>query len=103
MFVSSEAHAASPIRFDDVKFGGGKDYHTLLAYGQAKTGSILTAVELADRLKEKGVLAYSLHPGSVYSILFASSMRNLILRLSNSHSNCGERQGRSHSVRYDPT
>lgn len=63
VFVASGAHARSPIRFDDLTFGDGKDYDPMVAYGQAKTANILTTLEFARRLHGEGILAYSLHPG----------------------------------------
>jgi len=84
--VSSFGHNTSPIRWSDINFNkkeldvpedektdlsqfppmmkwGLKDYPTWLAYGQSKTANALFAVELAKRLKSKGVAAFSLHPG----------------------------------------
>lgn len=63
IFVASEGHIFSPIRFDDVEFGKGKAYDKWQAYGQAKTANILTAVGLARKFQKDGVLAYSVHPG----------------------------------------
>ncbi len=34
-------------------------------YGQSKTGNILFAVEFTKRYKSQGIVANSLHPGSI--------------------------------------
>ena len=39
------------------------------AYGQSKTALILFSVELARRLGPKGLKAFSLHPGSIWTNL----------------------------------
>ncbi|MFC9501195.1 SDR family NAD(P)-dependent oxidoreductase [Streptomyces sp. NPDC056982] len=65
--VSSTGHHASPIRWDDVHWRNG--YDKWEAYGQAKTANALFAVQL-DRLgQERGVRAFSLHPGGILTPL----------------------------------
>ncbi|MFB6674803.1 SDR family NAD(P)-dependent oxidoreductase [Streptomyces sp. NPDC056390] len=65
--VSSTGHHASPIRWDDVHWRDG--YDKWEAYGQAKTANALFAVHL-DRLgQERGVRAFSLHPGGILTPL----------------------------------
>ncbi|MBQ1080641.1 SDR family NAD(P)-dependent oxidoreductase [Nocardiopsis sp. B62] len=65
--VSSAAHHASGIRWDDPWFERG--YDRWLAYGQAKTANALFAVHL-DRLGgARGVRAFSLHPGAILTPL----------------------------------
>lgn len=63
--VSSAGHVLSPVRFDDINFGNGKDYFGWPAYGQSKTANVLFARELAKRLADKGILSFSLHPGGI--------------------------------------
>ncbi|MCX4648601.1 SDR family NAD(P)-dependent oxidoreductase [Streptomyces sp. NPDC055059] len=65
--VSSTGHHASSIRWDDVHWRDG--YDKWEAYGQAKTANALFAVQL-DRLgQERGVRAFSLHPGGILTPL----------------------------------
>ncbi|MFF1395857.1 SDR family NAD(P)-dependent oxidoreductase [Streptomyces sp. NPDC058287] len=65
--VSSTGHHTSPIRWDDVHWSHG--YDKWEAYGQAKTANALFAVQL-DRLgQERGVRAFSLHPGGILTPL----------------------------------
>lgn len=65
--VSSAGHHRSPIRWDDVQWRHG--YDKWEAYGQAKTANALFAVHL-DRLgRERGVRAFSLHPGGILTPL----------------------------------
>lgn len=65
--VSSAGHHASPIRWDDVQFTGG--YDKWLAYGQSKTANALFVVHL-DRIgRDRGIRAFSLHPGKIFTPL----------------------------------
>lgn len=65
--VSSIGHHASPIRWADPHWRTG--YDKWQAYGQAKTANALFAVHL-DRLgRDRGVRAYSLHPGGILTPL----------------------------------
>ncbi|MFF1721186.1 SDR family NAD(P)-dependent oxidoreductase [Streptomyces sviceus] len=65
--VSSRGHHFSGMRWDDVHWRTG--YDKWQAYGQAKTANVLFAVHL-DRLgAERGVRAFSLHPGGILTPL----------------------------------
>ncbi|KAF2084639.1 short-chain dehydrogenase [Saccharata proteae CBS 121410] len=63
--VSSDGHRLSDVRFDDLNFQGGKVYDKWRAYGQAKTANMLFTLSLAEKLGDKGLLSYSLHPGVI--------------------------------------
>ncbi|MGW7599102.1 SDR family NAD(P)-dependent oxidoreductase [Streptomyces antimycoticus] len=65
--VSSTGHHASPIRWDDVHWRDG--YDKWEAYGQAKTANVLFAVHLDHLGRERGVRAFSLHPGGILTPL----------------------------------
>ncbi|KAK4247047.1 hypothetical protein C7999DRAFT_32520 [Corynascus novoguineensis] len=67
--VSSSGHRLSPIRWDDLDFHGGNNYNKWHAYGQSKTANMLMAVSLAEKLGNKGLRAFSLHPGVIYTNL----------------------------------
>ena len=60
----------------------GKAYHMWRAYGQSKTALILFSVELARRLGPKGLKAFSLHPGSIWTNLSRSNSDEDWARLS---------------------
>jgi len=47
----------------------GAEYKPWLAYGQSKTANILFAAGLAEKLKGKGVLAFSVGPGCMPPLL----------------------------------
>ncbi|WP_313606509.1 SDR family NAD(P)-dependent oxidoreductase [Rhizobium sp.] len=65
--VSSAGHHNSPIRWDDMQFVEG--YDKWLAYGQSKTANALFAVHL-DRIgRDRGIRAFSLHPGKIFTPL----------------------------------
>lgn len=64
--VSSYAHQFGVNSFDvdDLNFEK-KNYTAWGSYGNSKLANILFASELAKRYKDKGIVAYSLHPGSI--------------------------------------
>ncbi len=66
--LSSTAHHMSPIDFDDVQFEN-REYHKWIAYGQSKTANALFAVGIDKRLKDKGIRAFSVHPGVIQTEL----------------------------------
>jgi NAD(P)-dependent dehydrogenase (short-subunit alcohol dehydrogenase family) len=47
----------------------GKNYNQWAAYGQAKTANMLFSLSLADRLKNKRISSFSLHPGGTRPML----------------------------------
>ena len=65
--LSSTAHKSSGIRWDDVHFESG--YEKWAAYGQSKTANALFANALSRRLKPSGGLAFSVHPGGIFTPL----------------------------------
>jgi len=66
--VSSTAHKISDIRWDDAQFESG-EYNKWQAYGQAKTANALFANALSRRIRDNGSLAFSLHPGGIFTPL----------------------------------
>ncbi|WP_025731876.1 SDR family NAD(P)-dependent oxidoreductase [Carnimonas nigrificans] len=65
--LSSLGHHYSPMRWDDVQFESG--YDKWLAYGQSKTAIALFAKQLDTLGQAKGVRAFSVHPGKIYTPL----------------------------------
>jgi NAD(P)-dependent dehydrogenase (short-subunit alcohol dehydrogenase family) len=65
--VSSRAHHFSGMRWDDVHWQ--RDYDKWEAYGQAKTANVLFAVHLDELARDRGVRAFSLHPGGILTPL----------------------------------
>ncbi|HYO35103.1 MAG TPA: SDR family NAD(P)-dependent oxidoreductase [Geodermatophilus sp.] len=66
--VSSSAHAASPVVFDDLFFER-RPYEPGLAYGQSKTANVLFAVEATRRWAGEGITADALMPGGIWTPL----------------------------------
>ena len=63
--VSSEAHRwRKGVIWDDLNMEK-MDYDHGQAYTQSKVANIHHAMELAKKLKDSGILAFSLHPGTV--------------------------------------
>ncbi|MEU5635420.1 SDR family NAD(P)-dependent oxidoreductase [Streptomyces rishiriensis] len=65
--VSSRGHHFSGVRWDDVHWRQG--YDKWEAYGQAKTANVLFAVHLDRLARDRGVRAFSLHPGGIITPL----------------------------------
>ena len=65
--LSSTAHKISDVRWDDLQFDEG--YEKWKAYGQAKTANALFANALSRRLQATGGLAFSVHPGGIFTPL----------------------------------
>ncbi|MCX4854818.1 SDR family NAD(P)-dependent oxidoreductase [Streptomyces canus] len=65
--VSSRAHHFSGMRWDDVHWR--TSYDKWQAYGQAKTANVLFAVHLDKLGADRGVRAFSLHPGGILTPL----------------------------------
>lgn len=62
--LSSAAHHASPVVFDDLHFER-RTYDKWQAYGQSKTANALFAVALSTR----GIASFSVHPGMIVTEL----------------------------------
>ena len=65
--VASVAHFMAPTGIDWADLDRHSSYRGWLVYAQTKLANILHANELARRLQGTGVVAHSLHPGSVSS------------------------------------
>ena len=66
--LSSTAHKMSDILWDDVNYDS-TPYDKWQAYGQVKTANALFANGLSRRLKDTGGLAFSIHPGGIFTPL----------------------------------
>ncbi|KAK6335813.1 hypothetical protein TWF730_003190 [Orbilia blumenaviensis] len=65
--VSSGGHMfmGKGIRWDDINFSAGEKYEKYEGYGQSKTANVLFSVALADKLKSRNILSFSLTPGII--------------------------------------
>jgi NAD(P)-dependent dehydrogenase (short-subunit alcohol dehydrogenase family) len=68
VILSSGGHVMGDVDFDDPNWER-RDYDKFVAYGAAKTANILHATEADRRLRELGVRAYAVHPGTVATSL----------------------------------
>ncbi len=66
--LSSTAHKVSDVLWDDVNYEN-SPYDKWQAYGQAKTANALFANGLSRRLKDRSGLAFSVHPGGIFTPL----------------------------------
>ncbi|KNG83155.1 short-chain dehydrogenase [Aspergillus nomiae NRRL 13137] len=71
VLVSSGAHRAGHIRWSDYNFNEGKTYQRWLAYGQSKTANALMGLSLAERLVSRGLVAFPMCPGTIFTNLSA--------------------------------
>jgi NAD(P)-dependent dehydrogenase (short-subunit alcohol dehydrogenase family) len=62
--VSSEAHRAAKVDFDDLNYEK-KKFSSFVSYANVKLFNILLTKSLAEKYGEKGLNAYALHPGVV--------------------------------------
>lgn len=62
--VSSRGHFHGAVDFDDPGFLR-RPYDASVAYGQSKTANALFAVALDARYRDRGIRAFSLHPGAI--------------------------------------
>ncbi len=66
--LSSRAHHSSGVDLDDPNYNQ-REYEKWQAYGQSKTANALFAVELDRRGKDRGIRAFSVHPGGIVTNL----------------------------------
>jgi NAD(P)-dependent dehydrogenase (short-subunit alcohol dehydrogenase family) len=75
VILSSDGHRMSDVDLDDPNWER-REYDKFAAYGASKTANVLHMVELDRRLRERGVRAYSVHPGVVATSLARHMTRN---------------------------
>lgn len=68
VILSSRGHLLGDVDFDDPNWEH-RDYDKFVAYGASKTANVLHAVEADRRLRELGIRAYAVHPGTVATSL----------------------------------
>jgi len=68
VILSSGGHMMGDVDFDDPNWER-RDYDKFVAYGASKTANVLHAVEADRRLRDSGVRAYAVHPGTVATSL----------------------------------
>lgn len=61
--VNVSSLSASPIDFDDVMIA--RNFSPMRAYGQSKLAQVMYTIDLAEELKDKGVLVNALHPATL--------------------------------------
>jgi NAD(P)-dependent dehydrogenase (short-subunit alcohol dehydrogenase family) len=76
--LSSRAHLASPVIFDDIDFRF-RPYTPESAYAQSKTANVLFAVEAARRWADDGIVANAVHPGAIIETGLARHMDQELL------------------------
>ncbi|MEN3224292.1 SDR family NAD(P)-dependent oxidoreductase [Mycolicibacterium porcinum] len=87
--LSSEGHRLADIDLDDPNWRH-REYDKFAAYGAAKTANILHAVALDQRLRDRGIRAFAVHPGMVATNLARHMSREDVVAVSG--------QARSHAI-----
>ncbi|MEB4208518.1 SDR family NAD(P)-dependent oxidoreductase [Mycobacterium sp. 94-17] len=78
--LSSGGHVLGDVDFDDPNWER-RDYDKFAAYGASKTANILHALEADRRLRDLGIRAYAVHPGTVATSLARYMSREDFSRL----------------------
>ena len=68
VILSSGGHILGDVDFDDLNWER-REYDKFVAYGSSKTANILHAREADRRLRDSGIRAYAVHPGTVATSL----------------------------------
>ncbi|MEZ0349310.1 SDR family NAD(P)-dependent oxidoreductase [Mycobacterium sp. pR1184] len=68
VILSSGGHVMGDVDFDDPNWER-RDYDKFVAYGASKTANILHTIEADRRLRDSGIRAYAVHPGTVATSL----------------------------------
>ena len=91
--LSSRGHHIAPVDFDDPNFER-RQYDKWVSYGQSKTANVLFAVGLEERLSDRGIHAYALHPGGIHTNLgrhmSEEDMASLVARIRKAAEERGE-------------
>ena len=66
--LSSGGHVMGDVDFDDPNWEH-REYDKFVAYGASKTANSLHAMEADRRLRDRGIRAYAVHPGTVATSL----------------------------------
>lgn len=69
--LTSLGHKIGPVRFDDYNFSDGKEYDPWSGYGQSKTANILFSLYLANKLRDRGIVSFGVHPGGIFETQLA--------------------------------
>ena len=68
VILSSGGHVMGDVDLDDPNWEH-RDYDKFVAYGSSKTANILHAREFDRRMRDEGIRAYAVHPGTVATSL----------------------------------
>ena len=85
MCLSSAGHRRADIDLDDPNFDA-TPYSPFDAYGRSKTANILYSVELDRRLRDQGVRACAVHPGTIGETQLLRHLDEEYISLLNQHS-----------------
>jgi NAD(P)-dependent dehydrogenase (short-subunit alcohol dehydrogenase family) len=77
VLLSSSAHAAAPVDFDDLQFDR-REYNPFIAYSQSKCANVLFAVEANRLWANDKIVANAVNPGAIFTGLQRNFPKEMI-------------------------
>lgn len=100
--LTSLGHKIGPVRFDDYNFSDGKEYDPWSAYGQSKTANCLFSLYLANQLRNRGILSYSVHPGNIAETQLGKHIADFVKEMPIIEQAAQKNTGRHFPIYEDP-
>lgn len=100
--LTSLGHKLGPVRFDDYNFSNGAAYDGWSGYGQSKTANILFSVALANKLRDKKIFSFAVHPGGIYTTNLATHLQDIHAELDACNAVALKNTGRQFPIGADP-
>lgn len=100
--LTSLGHKIGPVRFDDYNFSNGKEYDEWSGYGQSKTANILFSLYLANKLRERGIYSFGVHPGAIFETSLGNHIEDVEASLGSIEAIAQKNTGRHFPLDQDP-
>jgi NAD(P)-dependent dehydrogenase (short-subunit alcohol dehydrogenase family) len=100
--LTSLGHKIGPVRFDDYNFSEGKEYDEWSGYGQSKTANILFSLYLANKLRDRGLQSYGVHPGAIFETQLANHINDVMASIGSIEAIAQKNTGRHFPIDQDP-
>ncbi|OAP59434.1 hypothetical protein AYL99_06732 [Fonsecaea erecta] len=100
--LTSLGHKISPVRFEDYNFSDGKEYDPWSGYGQSKTANVLFSLYLANKLRDRGIQSYAVHPGGIYETQLGTHLTDISKALESIETYAQKNTGRHFPIDQDP-
>ncbi|KIW80615.1 hypothetical protein Z517_07231 [Fonsecaea pedrosoi CBS 271.37] len=100
--LTSLGHKICPVHFDNYNFSDGKEYDAWSGYGQSKTANILFSLYLANKLRDRGIQSYAVHPGGIYETQLGAHISDVVQALGSIEAYAQKNTGRHFPIDQDP-